>query len=295
MFVVDFAKGVPQRLPCCTDARPERGVGHCIRIAHRGDCARHASDCPVACTSCTICASHPLFLVYAEYYGSMAEAPRWSAVNSDMAREVHALREARQAPGRHRMKARHASLRLALGFSPYFMARTCAVVGSSGSLLNDRFGAEIDAHDLVLRFNNAPTIGYELIVGSRTDVHILNSHAASAVLQRCGRFTRGGECARARANSSECCPAGRVLLNSGRERIVRCYAHTCGGGDVVPNVNSILSNHSLVVDFQKLAPALSIMSGTLGLAAAQVLCSDVIEAYGFTTADQPAASAYHCE
>jgi hypothetical protein len=33
----------------------------------------------------------------------------------------------------------------------------CAIVGSSGSLLNFQLGREIDRHDMILRFNGAPT------------------------------------------------------------------------------------------------------------------------------------------
>lgn len=36
-----------------------------------------------------------------------------------------------------------------------------------------------DSHDLVLRFNHAPTKGYELDVGSKTSVRILNSQVVS--------------------------------------------------------------------------------------------------------------------
>ena len=38
---------------------------------------------------------------------------------------------------------------------------SCAVVGNSGSVLLQELGEEIDAHDMVMRFNGAPTLGYE--------------------------------------------------------------------------------------------------------------------------------------
>ena len=42
---------------------------------------------------------------------------------------------------------------------------TCAVVGNSGKLLHRRLGGIIDAHDAVVRVNQAPTKGYEVDVG----------------------------------------------------------------------------------------------------------------------------------
>lgn len=59
---------------------------------------------------------------------------------------------------------------------------TCAVVGSSGTLLTARFGAEIDAHDAVIRVNGAPLGGstHGPIVGSKVTWRVFASpHAAS--------------------------------------------------------------------------------------------------------------------
>jgi hypothetical protein len=53
---------------------------------------------------------------------------------------------------------------------------TCAVVGSNGNVRNnENFGKEIDKHDVVIRFNDAPTVGYEDVVGSKTTIRIQNS------------------------------------------------------------------------------------------------------------------------
>ena len=49
---------------------------------------------------------------------------------------------------------------------------TCAVVASGGIMLTQEFGREIDKHDTVIRMNNAPTIGYERFVGSKSSVRI---------------------------------------------------------------------------------------------------------------------------
>jgi hypothetical protein len=50
-------------------------------------------------------------------------------------------------------------LALVLPGAPPFIPRQhgrCAVVGNSGDLLQDLFGAEIDAYDAVIRMNGAP-------------------------------------------------------------------------------------------------------------------------------------------
>jgi len=49
---------------------------------------------------------------------------------------------------------------------------SCALVAIGGNLLEDFRGAEIDAHDLVIRYGHAPLGEYSKHVGSRTDVVI---------------------------------------------------------------------------------------------------------------------------
>ena len=50
----------------------------------------------------------------------------------------------------------------------------CAVVGSSDILRITPMGREIDAHRTIWRANNAPTVGFEDLAGSRTDVRMVN-------------------------------------------------------------------------------------------------------------------------
>ena len=51
---------------------------------------------------------------------------------------------------------------------------TCAVVGSASTMQGKRQGAAVDAHDVVFRFNNAPTRGFEQDVGSKTTFDLWN-------------------------------------------------------------------------------------------------------------------------
>eukprot|EP00241_Pyramimonas_parkeae_P006387 CAMPEP_0114232414 /NCGR_PEP_ID=MMETSP0058-20121206/4591_1 /TAXON_ID=36894 /ORGANISM="Pyramimonas parkeae, CCMP726" /LENGTH=426 /DNA_ID=CAMNT_0001343881 /DNA_START=197 /DNA_END=1478 /DNA_ORIENTATION=- len=53
----------------------------------------------------------------------------------------------------------------------------CAAVGNSGVMVDwpHKFSHEIDAHDVVLRMNQAPTAGYGPYVGDKTTVRILSS------------------------------------------------------------------------------------------------------------------------
>jgi hypothetical protein len=50
----------------------------------------------------------------------------------------------------------------------------CALVGNSGILTDSGYGDLIDAHDCVVRMNAAPTEGYEIDVGSKESLRIMN-------------------------------------------------------------------------------------------------------------------------
>ena len=58
----------------------------------------------------------------------------------------------------------------------------CAIVGNSGALLNSSHGKLIDSHDYVIRFNLAPTEGYENHVGTKTSLRIVNCHMFNSLL-----------------------------------------------------------------------------------------------------------------
>eukprot|EP00976_Prorocentrum_cordatum_P097162 1190886-Prorocentrum_minimum.AAC.3 len=47
-----------------------------------------------------------------------------------------------------------------------FRQLSCAIVGNAGHLSLSNYGKEIDAHDVVVRLNQAPTKGYEDKVGA---------------------------------------------------------------------------------------------------------------------------------
>ncbi|XP_040575612.1 beta-galactoside alpha-2,6-sialyltransferase 2 [Lepeophtheirus salmonis] len=66
--------------------------------------------------------------------------------------------------------------------SPFLSNKTynsCAVVTNSGSLINSGHGTFIDSHDLIIRFNDGPTSGFEKDVGSKTSLRVINSKVPS--------------------------------------------------------------------------------------------------------------------
>ncbi|CRK95040.1 CLUMA_CG008523, isoform A [Clunio marinus] len=57
--------------------------------------------------------------------------------------------------------------------------KSCIIVSSAGSLTGSGLGNFIDSHDIVMRFNHAPTEGYETDVGNKTSIRIVNSQVVS--------------------------------------------------------------------------------------------------------------------
>lgn len=61
---------------------------------------------------------------------------------------------------------------------------TVSIVGNSGLVLTKEWGEEIDKSDIVVRFNHAPTEGYEKYVGSKTTLRIVNGHCFGGTTDR---------------------------------------------------------------------------------------------------------------
>lgn len=138
--------------------------------------------------------------------------------------------------------------------------------------MTDRLGEEIDAHDFVIRFNGAPTEGYETVVGTKTSLRFLNTQAMGAVLLRCDA---AGTC---RLNAS-CCPREHaVLLNSNSPSVTACYQSVCSSG--IPRQSTPLDASAFVERTKR--RGFNTMSGVYGAAAALMLCSGRVTLFGFT-------------
>jgi hypothetical protein len=101
----------------------------------------------------------------------------------------------------------------------------CAVVGNSPLLTNALTGAEIDGHDVVLRFNFAPTVGYERYVGAQTHLRMMaqvyvpaNRSEGSVVLHRYYAPFLAGEDKAANGNYSVAQLTGWPLIRIGTSR-----------------------------------------------------------------------------
>ncbi|XP_078576849.1 CMP-N-acetylneuraminate-poly-alpha-2,8-sialyltransferase-like [Branchiostoma floridae x Branchiostoma japonicum] len=62
------------------------------------------------------------------------------------------------------------------GETPVVRQKSCAIVGSSGIILNSSCGREIDQHDFVLRFNFAPLEEFKDDVGTKVDLVVLGTY-----------------------------------------------------------------------------------------------------------------------
>ncbi|XP_023663590.1 alpha-N-acetyl-neuraminyl-2,3-beta-galactosyl-1,3-N-acetyl-galactosaminide alpha-2,6-sialyltransferase [Paramormyrops kingsleyae] len=62
--------------------------------------------------------------------------------------------------------------------------KECALVSSSGQMLKSSMGKEIDQAEFVIRMNNAPTVGYEQDVGSRTNLRVVSHTSVPLLLKK---------------------------------------------------------------------------------------------------------------
>jgi len=103
------------------------------------------------------------------------ESPQWVAQHlmkpwtGPICRQRGDAEEPKTKDGRSLLPALDIRERLGVGRKP----RSCAVVSNSGMLIDRGLGSFIDSHDLIFRFNFAPTKGYEKDVGSKTHVRFV--------------------------------------------------------------------------------------------------------------------------
>tara|TARA_Y100001938_G_C8071614_1_gene423458 strand:+ start:1365 stop:1997 length:633 start_codon:yes stop_codon:yes gene_type:complete len=67
-----------------------------------------------------------------------------------------------------------------------FVEKNIAIVGSSSKLKTQEYGGLIDSFDEVVRFNRAPTEGWEKYVGSKTTLRVANNHVFANVKHNVG-------------------------------------------------------------------------------------------------------------
>ena len=60
---------------------------------------------------------------------------------------------------------------------------SCALVSSSGMLLGNNAGSQIDSADCVFRLNSAPTLGFEEDVGSKTTVRVFSVSGLKSLIR----------------------------------------------------------------------------------------------------------------
>ncbi|XRB11240.1 glycosyltransferase family 29 protein [Pseudoscourfieldia marina] len=93
---------------------------------------------------------------------------------------------------------------------------SCAIVGAAGHLVHGsetgaggvKYGKRIDAHDVVIRFNAAPTRGFEAFVGKKTTVRVVSSKWAA-------EYAKGDSFAHARITSLPIEPNVTFMISPG--------------------------------------------------------------------------------
>ena len=169
---------------------------------------------------------------------------------------------------------------------------SCAIVGSSGLLLESRLGAVIDEHEFVMRTNLAPVGGFEEIVGSKTTLRVMNSEAIDT-------FLLERACPKLRKNDhdSSFCPHYAVHINSDNEGPLRsAFWSACRKTPGFTGRNEVPLSDAVVRHFASRTGG-NVMTGAWGIALAFHLCPNGINAYGYThagTASLSKGAPYHC-
>jgi len=188
-----------------------------------------------------------------------------------------------------------ASIREALGVPDGF--RTCALVGSSGKLLQQKQGNMIDDHEMVMRMNTAPTEGWEEHTGARTTHRVVATSGFAMYLHEAN--CQSGGCL-VDGHAPPWCPVGALILNSFMtdyhkdphdNEFYRSFMSACKS--LVPLDFAMGSKMRHLTRETVTGSTSNFMTGMAGLLMAAMLCDDGFDVYGFDTGDEPAGTPYH--
>jgi len=166
--------------------------------------------------------------------------------------------------------------------------RRCAVVSSSGVMLDHEYGKQIDSSDLVFRFNDAE-IGGELqkSVGSRDDVRIINHQSFSNLITQREARTDMTAYLLTRQNPRNTTEIDMVRQISKEHPLVRCSFATRGRKllEHVPR-QMLIDKFATSEEMKKELNTTAVLTtGFKGVMIAMTICDEVY-AYGFP--DTPA-------
>lgn len=164
---------------------------------------------------------------------------------------------------------------------------SCAIVGNSGILNDSGHGKDIDSHDYVVRFNAAPTEGYEKDVGERTTHRFLN-----VLMQRGGSLDHTTNTPKHFIEEIE---DEVVFLKSTRNSIQdRAKARISQSCDILPIVNSYQRFYKEVIK-KYLDNSYRTGNLSLGIQGALIFLPLVnkLDLYGFTAYSDNDISKYH--